>query len=71
MSQTLQEKIDDLKKAITIQECMRDALGSEVVDVTIAILHKKVSELEMQLLDIASRPVHSPDSPRLCKINGL
>lgn len=49
MSDILKGKIEDLKKAIAVQECMRDALGSDVVEVTISILHQQIIELEAQL----------------------
>ena len=46
---SLQEQIDDIKKAIEAQEGMRSILGDSVVGTTLAVLHNQLNELERQI----------------------
>src|SRR5690349_19879832 len=43
---SLQEQIEDIKKAIEAQEGMRSILGDAVVATTLAVLHDQLTELE-------------------------
>ena len=43
---SLQEQIEDIKKAIAAQEGMRSILGDAVVATTLAVLHDQLTELE-------------------------
>jgi predicted ATPase/class 3 adenylate cyclase len=49
MAKSISEQIADLKQAIAVQESVRGTLGDTVVDITLATLHEKLTDLEHQL----------------------